>query len=309
MTTSTTPKNTLIDRFKDLLWRESGWYREFFADQKEKPEGIIEPEDTLSTDRLKLEDEIGPKVNEVTQGYIDTINKIPRDAEPFNMDRVARIEGGPLVWNSPNPLTYENPESGAIGVYQIKPWLHTDIGTLRWHGATPLAGKQDYDSPGKQRGHANRYLTSLLGRYEDRFSGTDTRKYRDKNGNPVFGKDAQGRWDNPDPKLASVYIPRHNVKGARATALASYNLGVTSMDYMLDNNRKLTGKPFQYKYDGKIIKVTEEKLKEVQYYLGKYVAEGELTKQEVLDAFPEMKHRIDEHVSTWHGHNLKRTRR
>ena len=54
---------------------------------------------------------------------------------------------------------------------------------------------------------------------------------------------------------------------------------------------------------------TEAKMEEVRGYLGKYVAEGDLTKQEVLDAFPEMKSHIDKYITQWHEHNLGRQRR
>ena len=54
---------------------------------------------------------------------------------------------------------------------------------------------------------------------------------------------------------------------------------------------------------------TEAKMEEVRGYLGKYVAEGDLTKQEVLDAFPEMKGHIDKYVTGWHDVNKSRQRR
>ena len=95
-----------------------------------------------------------------------------------------------------------------------------DVGNLRWYGATPLKKPQDYDTEEKQRAHANRYLTALLGKYEDKYSNTDTRKFKDKYGLDAFGKHSKNRWS----KNKKQYMPRHDVKGARATALAAYNL-------------------------------------------------------------------------------------
>jgi hypothetical protein len=298
MAESTTPTNTLTERLVDKLIYQSGWYQEFFG--KDKREDIVPP-----PPKEEIPSIVTPKAVEIPQGYTDTDTLFGRDVEPFNMEVVSRIEGGDLVLNSKDPHLYVNPVSKAVGPYQVKPKAHSDVGNLRWYGATNLRGPKDYDTGGKQRGHSNRYLTSLLGKYEDRYAGTNTGKYRDKHGKTVFGKDAQGRWD----KTGTQYMPRFDVKGARATALAAYNLGPTSMDYMLDKKKKLTGKSFKYKYKGKTISVTEEKLEEVRGYLGRYVAEGELTKQEILDAFPEMKGNIDKYITAWHDVNKSRQRR
>ena len=299
MAESTTPSSTLVERLKDLLIYETGWYKHFGKGDKDKREDVVPPP------KEEIPSIVTPKAVEIPQGYTDTDTLFGRDVEPFNLEVVSRIEGGDIVLNSKDPYLYVNPVSKAVGPWQVKPKAHSDVGNLRWYGATKLSGPKDYDTGGKQRGHANRYLTSLLGKYEDRYAGTDTRKFKDAQGKDAFGKDAQGRWDSS----GTQYIPRFDVKGARATALAAYNLGPTSMDYMLDKKKKLTGKSFKYKYKGKTIPVTEEKLEEVRGYLGRYVAEGELTKQEILDAFPEMKGHIDKYVTAWHDVNKSRQRR
>ena len=54
--------------------------------------------------------------------------------------------------------------------------------------------------------------------------------------------------------------------------------------------------------------VTDKKLKEVRGYLSKFVAEGELTAQEVIDAFPEMKGHIEGLAKKYHEHQQGRYR-
>ena len=302
MAASTTPNNTLKQRFSTLLGIDPRALKETVKDLPrvvgEVPQTIEEAARSaiapLSVENISSM--VVPK--QAPMGhlyYADTDTQFGRDVEPFNLNVMARIEGGDKVLNLKHPHLFTHPVSGATGRYQIKPALHSDIGNLRWYGATPLKKPQDYDTEEKQRAHANRYLTALLGKYEDKYSNTDTRKFKDKYGQDDFGKDSKNRWS----KNKKQYMPRHDVKGARATALAAYNLGPTSMDYMLDNNKKLTGKGFAYKHGKKQIPVTNAKLAEVRGYLGRYVAEGELTAQEVIDAFPDMKGKIEKEVIAW----------
>ena len=312
MAESTTPSGTLAERLVDKLVYQTGWYQEFFGKDKDKREDVVPPPKEEIPSIVPPPSIVSPPV-EIPQGYADTISSVHRNVEPFNMNIVARIEGGPEVLNlsDEEAARWKHKVSGATGPWQIKPELHGDVGTLKWYGATSIKPDEfETLTLGQQRGHANKYLIGLLGKYSDRLSGTNTWKKQgyDPKTNKFWddlGADSKGRWD----VLGNEYIPRHDVKGARATALAAYNLGVTSMDYMLDNKKKLTGKSFKYKYKGKTIPVTEEKLEEVRGYLGRYVAEGELTKQEILDAFPEMKGHIDKYVTAWHDVNKSRQRR
>jgi len=313
MTTSTTPKNTLIDRFKDLLIYDTGWYEHFGKKDKDKREDVVPPPPKEEIPSIVTPPSIiSPKEVEIPQGYTDTITNIDRDIEPFNMSVVQRIEGGDLVLKARDPATYTNPASGAVGPYQIKPDLHKDIGALKWYGATNLDKDIYKMSIGEQRAHSNKYLKALLGRYSDKLSGTKTWKkkgYDPKTnkewddfgtdaGKPGIGK----HWD----KNATNYTPRHDVKGARAAALAAYNFGHNNIDKIIDNPKlKLTDKTIKSFGD----LGTEAKMEEVRGYLGKYVAEGDLTKQEVLDAFPEMKGHIDKYVTGWHDVNKRRQRR
>ena len=301
MTESTIPNNARIERLKDLLYRQSGWYQEFFKEDKDEPEDVISPS------KKEIPSIISPKEVEMPQGYIDTITNIDRDIEPFNMSVVQRIEGGDLVLKARDPARYTNPISGAVGPYQIKPDLHKDIGALKWYGATNLDKDISKMSIGEQRAHSNKYLKALLGRYSDKLSGTKT--WKKKGYDPKlnlqyddFGADAGKHWD----KGGIDYTPRHDVKGARAAALASYNFGHNNIDKIMDNPKlKLTDKTIKSFGD----LGTEAKMEEVRGYLGKYVAEGDLTKQEVLDAFPEMKGHIDKYVTGWHDVNKRRQRR
>jgi hypothetical protein len=313
MPESTTPTNSLIQGLVDKLIYQSGWHQEWFGKDKDKREDVVPPPKEEIPSIVPSPSIVSPKAVEIPQGYADTTSNIHRNVEPFNMNIVARIEGGPevLSLSDDEAARWKHPVSGATGPWQVKPELHGDVGTLKWYGATSIKPKEfETLTLGQQRGHANKYLIGLLGKYSDRLSGTNTWKKQgyDPETNKFWddlGADSKGRWD----VLGNEYIPRQDVKGARATALAAYNLGPTNMDYMLNNKRKITGKPFKYKYNGKPIEVKEAKLEELRGYLGKYVAEGELTKQEVLDAFPEMKNLIDGYIDKWHGHNLSRQRR
>lgn len=313
MTTSTTPKNTLIDRFKDLLIYDTGWYKHFGKKDKDKREDVVPPPPKEEIPSIVTPPSIiSPKEVEIPQGYTDTITNIDRDVEPFNMSVVQRIEGGDLVLKARDPATYTNPNSGAVGPYQIIPDLHQNVGALKWYGATNLDKDIHKMSIGEQRAHSNKYLKALLGRYSDKLSGTKTWKKKgyDPKTNKEWddfgadaGKPGTGKhWD----KNATNYTPRHDVKGARAAALAAYNFGHNNIDKIIDNPKlKLTDKTI--KSFGKL--GTEAKMEEVRGYLGKYVAEGDLTKQEVLDAFPEMKGHIDKYVTGWHDVNKRRQRR
>ena len=313
MTTSTTPKNTLIDRFKDLLIYDTGWYKHFGKKDKDKREDVVPPPPKEEIPSIVTPPSIiSPKEVEIPQGYTDTITNIDRDVEPFNMSVVQRIEGGDLVLKARDPAMYTNPNSGAVGPYQIIPDLHQNVGALKWYGATNLDKDIHKMSIGEQRAHSNKYLKALLGRYSDKLSGTKTWKKKgyDPKTNKEWddfgadaGKPGTGKhWD----KNATNYTPRHDVKGARAAALAAYNFGHNNIDKIIDNPKlKLTDKTI--KSFGKL--GTEAKMEEVRGYLGKYVAEGDLTKQEVLDAFPEMKGHIDKYVTGWHDVNKRRQRR
>tara|TARA_R100000808_G_scaffold22355_1_gene48590 strand:+ start:211 stop:1248 length:1038 start_codon:yes stop_codon:yes gene_type:complete len=239
------------------------------------------------------------------RGYDDTVSNIPYDVEPINMEVLAMVEGGKkmqlkhIAGKDVSNLSGINPN--AKGRYQIIPkWHSKDDSVLRHYGYKPytyinsnFSNLTDDD----QRQHANRYLKSLIGKYSDKFSKTDTRRKQDAQGKPVYSKDAKGHWSGTD---GDVYTPAENVSGARAAALAAYNLGHNDLDKILDNPNhnlmKATGV------------VTDKKLKEVRGYLSKFVAEGELTAQEVIDAFPEMKGHIEGLAKKYHEHQQGRYR-
>lgn len=245
------------------------------------------------------------------RGYDDTVSNVPYDVEPINMEVLAMVEGGKGMQRKHIAGTDVSNLSGinanAKGRYQIIPTEHDkDNPKLKKYGYKPYT---DWNSnfrqltDNQQREFANIYLKSLIGKYSDKFSGQETWRWRDYDSNTgAFsereGKDIKGHWSGSvyDAELKknvpNAYTPAENVPGARAAALAAYNLGDNALDKILDNPdhnlMRATGV------------ATDKKLGEVRGYLGRFVAEGELTAQEVIDAFPEMEGHIEELAKDWH---------
>ena len=108
MAESTTPSSTLVERLKDLLIYETGWYKHFGKGDKDKREDVVPPP------KEEIPSIVTPKAVEIPQGYTDTDTLFGRDVEPFNLEVVSRIEGGDIVLNSKDPYLYVNPVSPPV---------------------------------------------------------------------------------------------------------------------------------------------------------------------------------------------------
>ena len=209
------------------------------------------------------------------RGYKDTSNYISLDMEPINLNVVGQVESG----NNRDAVS----RTGALGIWQVIPKTQIDLPSGYYsHGATALT-----DATG------NTYFNRQTGK----------RKINPTTGKEYTDKDFNDRWKSMTEIDQRIHVNNY-MKGAvghyeinekqspgasRALAIASYNAGFSNVEKTRKNPKGILSGTIKDKnkqnYAGKMY--------QLRGYLGKFLAEGELTATEILEAFLALKNNFN----------------
>jgi len=308
MANSTTPSNTLTQRLTGMLSSGTrGFLKKFeaFDEKGEVTPSLTAPYKAPAWYEPSHWDEHYSKARDkgwlrskaIREFIPDTLQRGMDDTfigtkiidEPVNLDILAQVESGRNPNISPSG-------GGARGMFQVIPTMQIDFRSdLIASGARPLTDSQgntffnrstgdrknkpgtkrpwtdaeinaewDAKTPQEQRAHANNYIKGAINYYKN-----ENRLIDPNNPNSGFER----------------YMPNFPERSdgvAKVLAIASYNAGDGYVNRALNNPADiLRGNENSGGYAGKMY--------QLRGYLGKFLAEGEITATEIQEAFPELK--------------------
>ena len=194
------------------------------------------------------------------RGYDDTLSSVDYGNEPVNLEVLSQVESG----RNPKAVS----PTGALGLFQVIPWTQTSLPTgFLAGGATNLtdaSGKLYFDPK-----HGPKYTKADKEIHKKRWLSMSEQEQRTHVNNYMTG--ALNHYEKETGSSSA----------ARGLAIGSYNAGYGNIEKVRANPKDiLKGNEKSGGYAGKMY--------QLRGYLGKFLAEGELTATEIVDAFPEL---------------------